>query len=149
MSVRKAIFGFAVAGCLFGGAPQVQGASLFELNFWLSGPRYDQVVPACEYGLSRISARFAEKEGRFWNSALQIVGYEHVREIAFQPWAAQNIPRRYCTATAHISDGSRRALRYSIGEDTGMIGASWGVEWCVVGLDRNWAYNPQCRMAMP
>ena len=23
-----------------------------------------------------------------------------------------------------------------------MIGASWGVEWCVVGLDRNWAYNP-------
>jgi hypothetical protein len=30
-----------------------------------------------------------------------------------------------------------------------MIGASWGVEWCVVGLDRNWAYNPACRMARP
>ena len=23
-----------------------------------------------------------------------------------------------------------------------MIGMTWGVEWCVVGLDRNWAYNP-------
>ena len=23
-----------------------------------------------------------------------------------------------------------------------MIGASWGVEWCVVGVDRNWANNP-------
>ena len=23
-------------------------ASLFELNFWLSGPRYDGVLPACD-----------------------------------------------------------------------------------------------------
>jgi hypothetical protein len=30
-----------------------------------------------------------------------------------------------------------------------MIGMKWGVEWCVVGVDRNWAYNPQCRMARP
>ena len=33
--------------------------------------------------------------------------------------------------------------------DTGMIAASWGVEWCVVGLDRDWAYNPRCKMARP
>jgi len=26
---------------------------------------------------------------------------------------------------------------------------TWGVEWCVVGLDRNWAYNPACKMAQP
>jgi hypothetical protein len=26
---------------------------------------------------------------------------------------------------------------------------TWGVEWCVVGLDRNWAYNPACKMARP
>jgi hypothetical protein len=30
-----------------------------------------------------------------------------------------------------------------------MIGMTWGVEWCVVGLDRNWAYNPICKMAQP
>jgi hypothetical protein len=30
-----------------------------------------------------------------------------------------------------------------------MVGATWGVEWCVVGLDRNWAYNPACQMARP
>jgi hypothetical protein len=30
-----------------------------------------------------------------------------------------------------------------------MIGAIWGVEWCIVGLDRNWAYNPACKMARP
>jgi hypothetical protein len=48
-----------------------------------------------------------------------------------------------------ISDGSNHTLHYSIGEDTGMIGSTWGVEWCVVGLDRNWAYNPACKMAQP
>jgi hypothetical protein len=30
-----------------------------------------------------------------------------------------------------------------------MIGASWGIEWCIDGLDRNWAYNPTCKMARP
>jgi hypothetical protein len=30
-----------------------------------------------------------------------------------------------------------------------MIGASWGVQWCVIGIDRNWAYNPECRAAAP
>ena len=34
-------------------------------------------------------------------------------------------------------------------EDSGMIGASWRVEWCVVGVDRNWANNPACRQAKP
>jgi len=30
-----------------------------------------------------------------------------------------------------------------------MIGANWGVQWCVVGIDRNWAYNPECKAAGP
>jgi hypothetical protein len=40
-------------------------------------------------------------------------------------------------------------IHYSIAEDSGMIGASWGIEWCIVGLDRNWAYNPVCKMGRP
>ena len=48
-----------------------------------------------------------------------------------------------------FSDGTTHVVNYWIGEDTGFIGASWGVEWCVVGLDRNWAYNPRCKMAKP
>ena len=36
-----------------------------------------------------------------------------------------------------------------IAEDTGLIGMSWGVDWCVAGYDRNWAYNPGCKMARP
>jgi hypothetical protein len=30
-----------------------------------------------------------------------------------------------------------------------MIGSTYGVEWCVVGFDRNMAYSPACKMARP
>ena len=124
-------------------------AGLLEKNFYLSGPRYDGALPPCEAGLDTIAWQFAQKESRFWNSDLQILGFERIRQIAFSPWAAGTIPRRFCGAMAAVSDGRKHMVYYSIGEDTGMIGASWGVEWCVVGIDRNWAYNPFCKMARP
>jgi hypothetical protein len=129
----------------------VRSASLLELNFWLSGPRYDAVVPLCSdpAALAKVQARFAEKEDKFWDPTLRILGFEGVRETAWRPWAENTIPRRFCAARALVNDGRSRAVYYSIAEDTGIIGATFGVEWCVVGLDRNWAYNPACRMAQP
>jgi hypothetical protein len=139
----------AVAMLVLGALAPAQAASWLEKNFWLSGPRYEGVLPVCEAGLDTIAARFAQKEGRFWNSDLQIEGFERVREIAFSPWAEGTIPRRFCSALALVSDGRKHAVYYSIGEDTGIIGSSWGVEWCVVGLDRDWTFNPACKMAKP
>ena len=130
-------------------AAPAPAANPFELNFWLSGPRFDGKLPPCEAVLQTIASRFAEKEVRFWNSELSIVQFTDIRETAFRPWAAQSIPLRFCSAMAWVSDGLKHPIHYSIGEDTGMLGASYGVEWCVVGLDRNWAYNPACKMAQP
>ena len=65
------------------------------------------------------------------------------------PWAAQSIPRRYFSGTALINDGAKHPIFYSIGEDTGMVGGDRGVNFCVAGLDRNWASNPSCRSAQP
>ena len=141
---------FAIAALVvFGSLTSAPAAGWLEKSFYLIGPRYDGVLPPCEAGLETITYRFAQKEGRFWNSSLQIVGYERVREIAFRPWAPDTIPRRFCTAVATVTDGRKHTVNYSIGEDTNMIGMFWGVEWCVVGLDRNWAYNPACKMARP
>jgi len=126
-----------------------QAASWLEKNFYLSGPRYDGVVPPCEAALGKIASRFRQKESRFWNSDLEILDFVRVHEIAFQPWVAETIPRRFCSAIAMVSDGHKRRVNYWIGEDTGFIGVGWGVEWCVVGLDRNWAYNPACKTALP
>lgn len=124
-------------------------AGWLEKGIYLIGPRYDGVLPACEAALDVIAQRFAQKEGRFWNSNLQILGFDRVRETAFRPWAEQTVPRRYCSAVAQVSDGRNHTVHYAIIEDAGMIGMFWGVEWCVVGLDRNWAYNPACKMARP
>lgn len=128
-----------------------QAANWLEKNFWLSGPRYDRVMPTCDYpaALDRIIANFHTKEVRFWNSELRIAGIEDIQQTAVLPWAAQSIPRRFCKGNALISDGRRRLIYFSIAEDTGIIGMTWGVEFCVVGLDRDWAYNPLCRAAQP
>jgi hypothetical protein len=152
MCGRALSFIFALAVTLAAMAPgPAAAANLFEQNFFMTGPRYEGVVPPCDSGvaLDKISARFAQKEGTFWNSALLINGFDKVRETAFRPWAPNTIPRRFCSAIALISDGQRHPIHYSIAEDTGLLGVTWGVEWCVVGLDRNWAYNPACKMARP
>ena len=126
-------------------------ANPLEKNFWLPGPDYDRQMPTCDYppALDRIIGNFRTKEIRFWNSERQIVGIEHIRETAVMPWAAQSIPRRFCSGVALINDGVRHPIYYSIGEDTGMIGMDYGVNFCVAGLDRNWASNPECRSARP
>ena len=128
-----------------------KAANLLEKNFWLSGPRYERDVPACDLpaALDRIIGDFHAKEARFWNSALQIVGIENIRETALLPWAAQAIPRRFCAGTALINDGAHHPIYYSIAEDTGAAGMDWDVNFCVVGLDRNWSYGPRCRAARP
>jgi hypothetical protein len=133
------------------GADPASAASPLELNFYLSGPRYDGVLPPCDLpaALNQITFRFHQKEDRFWNSDLIIVGYQQIRETAFRPWAPNTIPRRFCSALALVSDGLKHPVHYVIGEDFGIIGESWGVEWCVEGLDRNWAYSPACKMALP
>jgi hypothetical protein len=140
-----------VAAVVLGFVVESRAASWWELNFWLPGPSYRAVVPLCDEPgpLAKIQARFGTKEYRFWNSDLELVQFEQVREVAFMPWASGTIPRRFCSGKVLISDGKRRTIYYSIAEDTGMIGATYGVEWCVVGLDRNWAYNPACKMARP
>jgi len=96
-------------------------ANPLEKNFWLPGPDYDRQMPTCDYppALDRIIGNFRTKEIRFWNSERQIVGIEHIRETAVMPWAAQSIPRRFCSGVALINDGVRHPIYYSIGEDTG------------------------------
>jgi hypothetical protein len=124
-------------------------ANPFELNFGLFGPSYDGRVKVCEKALGTITAQFQEKESMYWNSRLKIKAYGDVHEVAFRPWQSDNIPRRYCSADVRLSDDKMHTVHYSIIEDGGFAGFGQGVEWCVTGLDRNWAYNPGCKAAKP
>ena len=126
-----------------------EAANPLELNFWLSGPRYDGRVAALRGGAADHHLAIPGKGKHFWNSPLQITAYGRIHETAFRPWQSDNIPRRYCSADVMISDGKLRTVHYSIIEDGGFAGFGQGVEWCVTGLDRNWAYNPACKAARP
>ena len=113
-------------------------------------PYYD-VLPKCadQGPLQRISSRFHARETEFWKSGLEIVAYDKVREIGDRSTGLDYIPRRYCQARATFNDGKVREVSYWIGEATGMVGFDWGLEWCVVGLDRHNALAPNCKMARP
>jgi hypothetical protein len=152
MSRRAWSIGIALAGALVAlPAGSASAANWLEMNFYLFGPRYDGVLPPCDgtWVLGKINARFTQKESSFWASDLALVSIDNVRETAYRPGPPNTIPRRYCSGIALVSDGVKRAVHYSISEDSGMMGVTWGIEWCIEGLDRNWAYNPRCKMARP
>ncbi len=139
---------FAAVAMGWGALAPSNAAGWLEKSFYMFGPDFTAQLPACEDALGVIAHQFAIKESRFWNSNLTITGWDRVREIR-NTWAPDTIPRRFCQAVALVSDGRAHVVNYWIGEDTSLIGGGPGVEWCVVGLDRNWAYNPRCKMALP
>lgn len=147
--LRHLILAVAAIAAAIAALDGAQAAGVIEKGVYLSGPRYEGDVPPCEAMLDTISSQFAKKESTFWNSALAITGFDRVREVAFRPWTNESIPRRFCEARAMISDGKPRLVRYGIIEDGGFASYGAGVVWCVVGLDRNWAYQPACRAARP
>lgn len=112
---------------------------------------YYEKLPNCDntWVTGRISDRFQQKEAQFWNSPLTIDGYDRFREIGFRANGVSYIPRRYCIARVTMSDHKERTVIYDIQEDLGIIGWGYGVEWCVVGLDRNSAYSPACSALRP
>jgi len=143
------VLSLAAAFALLASGQAAQAANPLQLNFGLFGPSYDGRVKECEAAVPTIISQFREKESTFWNSALTITAYGRIHEIAFRPWQSDNIPRRYCSGDVMLSDGKVRSVHYSIIEDGGFAGFGQGVEWCVTGLDRNWAYNPGCKAARP
>jgi hypothetical protein len=112
---------------------------------------YSGIIPACNDWsvISEISRDFWEREQSYWGTPLQILQVEDIHEIAMRANGPTYIPRRYCAARASFNDGVIRGVGYNISEDTGFSGAGWGVTWCVVGLDRNHAFSPKCKMTGP
>lgn len=120
-------------------------------------PFHHGIIPSCDnpWTLGKINLRFAYKERRYWGSGAYIGKFEEIKEIAYRPWGPDFIPRRHCAAKVRMNDGRETFVAYAIGEKLGFAGMGYGVEWCVVGYDRNRAYGPligrypACRAALP
>lgn len=99
--------------------------------------------------LGRIQAVFRTTQNAYWKQDLQIDSFDRVRELSYRGNGAEYIPRRHCIARAHLSDNSLHTIIYDIEESQGIIGVGDGVEWCVVGLDRLFAFSPACSTLRP
>lgn len=142
----------AALGAMFVAVPAfADGLRLPAENWTIPFSGSASAIPTCDAPgvLSKIQSRFSEREATFWSSNLTIVGFEGVKPVSFRPWGLDMIPRLFCTGTVRTSDGKPRRVDYVIAEDTGIIGWSWGVEWCVSGLDRQRGFAPDCKMARP
>ncbi|MTH98134.1 hypothetical protein E1297_19230 [Roseibium sp. RKSG952] len=72
-----------------------------------------------------------------------------VREEPIRPGTETNVPRRYCSGKATVSDGNTYPIYYMLTEYGGFLGFGWNVEACINALDK-WRINDgDCRGVKP
>lgn len=76
-----------------------------------------------------------------------ITDFHRIHQHRYIPFSDKRpIARRYCGATALLSDGRKRTVWYLIEDRMGYAGIGDGVEFCVSGFDRWKVYNGRCRV---
>lgn len=110
----------------------------------------DGQIAACDDQsvIAAIHERFQISEN-YWSSGLSMQGFDKIKEIGYRTDGYDFIPRRYCEARVAFNDRKYRRVAYWIGQSQGFAGYGFGVEWCVVGLDRDSAFGEACRTAGP
>ena len=120
---------------------------------------YSSDLPKCDDSgvISTISDRFSQTEATYWGGRNAFYSVDDMREIGFRANGLSYIPRRYCVARVAVIDPNVpppprppiHTIVYNVVAAGGIIGMSWGVEWCVVGFDREHAYEPACGVLRP
>ncbi len=105
-------------------------------------------VCANRHFLNRISSRFDHQVHNVPELPdVSILDFQNIHETRYIPesdiWP---IARRYCGATAILSDGQSREIWYLIESRMGYAGIGDNVEFCVAGFDRWYVYNGACRV---
>jgi hypothetical protein len=110
----------------------------------------DRTARYCDDGaiLARIVSKFRHQVTYVPNLPdVDIVHFGRIHERRYIPYGEwRPIARRYCAATAHLSDGRKRKVWYLIEDRMGFAGVGDGVDFCVSGFDRWHVYNGHCRV---
>ena len=123
--------------------------------FTASGPANafgvgDRTARLCEDSavLAKISEKFRYQVRHVPHLPdVAISEFRRVHQHRYLPYSEEwPIARRYCGATALMSDGRQRTIWYLIEDGMGMIGVGDNVEFCVSGFDRWYVYNGRCRV---
>ncbi len=110
----------------------------------------DKTAAACDNAeiLARIQSKFRHQVTHVPHLPdVDIVEFRKIHQHRYIPFGEKRpIARRYCGATAELSDGRRRTIWYLIEDRMGFAGVGDGVEFCVSGFDRWFVYNGRCRV---
>ncbi|MCR9120918.1 MAG: hypothetical protein NXH91_01425 [Phyllobacteriaceae bacterium] len=133
----------AVLGALMTAMPQ---ASAHEPYY----PLRESAECADPGMIKKIKVRFAHQARHVHHrddlAIADITGIHQHRYLPQDVHDARPIPRRYCHATAHLSDGRERKIWYLIEGGAGFASIGSNVEFCVSGFDRWNVYNSACRV---
>jgi len=108
--------------------------------------------PACDDWsvLARVTEKFSYQDARVAHEGLSISGIDGIREEAPRLNSHGLVYRRYCSATAWLSNGRESEVAYLIeGPGLATFSIGWHVESCVVGHDPWRVYDARCRAIRP
>ena len=108
-------------------------------------------LPVCDDGsvLASVSNKFSYYDARVIGSGLAIATISNVRETRLRVNGPSLIPRRYCDATATLSNGRRSEVVYLIEAHAGFASIVWNVQSCLPSFDPYRVYGAWCHSIRP
>jgi hypothetical protein len=122
--------------------------SAFAADYTTGGYTGWHGIPACDApGVAwRISEKFSYQDAHLIHSGVAISGIDGIHEKGVGDVWQSRITRRYCGATAWLSNGRKAEVVYVIeGPHLGTFSVGWHVESCVAGYDPFHVYDGYCR----
>lgn len=111
---------------------------------------WDREARLCDdpHILSRIESKFSYQVKHVPHlPQVAITEFQRIQERRYIPFDDEHpIARRYCAASALLSDGQKRAVFYLVEDRMGFVGIGDNVEFCVSGFDRWFVYNGRCNV---
>jgi hypothetical protein len=122
------------------------GVSAPAQAWWSKG-----TLPPCDAPnvVSSIVQKFRYANRRTFHWGVDIA---RVMDITERPEVIRNsslIGRRYCHATALLTDGRREEVAYLVESKQGFVGIGWRVESCLPDYDPWHVYGAWCRSVEP
>lgn len=119
-----------------------------------AGVRYcahHHCLPVCDEAkvVAKVVNKFAYYDANVIGSGLAITNIGDIRETKVNVDGPSLIPRRYCDATAILSDGSRSEVVYLIEYQAGFASIYYGVQSCLPAYDPYRVYGAWCRSICP
>jgi hypothetical protein len=108
-------------------------------------------LPACDEPqvLAKVQKKIAYGAPHVLGYDLAIETFDRIDEDAVKADGKSWIDRRYCSATAWLSNGKSSEVVYLIEAKQGFASIGWNVESCLPAYDRWRVYDAWCRSIRP